>query len=154
MEFSANAYQEVAPQSNVVFDRFPNIWEQGLVVWNENLNQIVLRGVSQPFMGCCAWRNYDRFVRYMAFFSANIDIPAEGTVEPISLILTINGAEIPGSEMIITPAAVEEFGNVSKQVYVPVLRGCCPSIAVKNDSTQDVGVQNATLTIVDPYAYV
>jgi hypothetical protein len=49
--------------------------------------------------------------------------------------------------MIVTPAAVEQFFNVSSSIYVDVPKGCCLSVRVRNVSTQSVNVQNANLIV-------
>ena len=49
--------------------------------------------------------------------------------------------------MISTPAAVEEFNNVSAAIYLDVPAGCCYTISVKNLSEDDIDVQNANLII-------
>jgi len=46
-------------------------------------------------------------------------------VGAISLALAIEGEAIPATTMTVTPAAVEEFFNVSSAVFVDVPRGCC-----------------------------
>ena len=50
--------------------------------------------------------------------------------------------------MIVTPATVENFFNVSAQAYIDVPRGCCATVAVENTSTQAIQVQNANLIAV------
>jgi hypothetical protein len=40
--------------------------------------------------------------------------------------------------MSATPAAVEEFFNISRAVNVPVWRGCCETVSVKNISDQPI----------------
>lgn len=147
-EFSANALQTVEPGSSVVFTAFPNPLEMGLIVWDEPLNNIVLKGIVPTEYGCCSWRN--NFAQYYAQFSANIQIPADGDVGEISLAIAVNGEVIPTSKMIVTPAAVEELQNVSTQVYVPVPKGCCQSISVRNTSDQAIDIQNANLNIFRP----
>jgi hypothetical protein len=49
--------------------------------------------------------------------------------------------------MIVTPAAVENYFNISASVYIDVPRGCCTRVSVVNTSTQDILVQNANLII-------
>jgi hypothetical protein len=49
--------------------------------------------------------------------------------------------------MISTPAAVEEFNNISASIYLDVPAGCCYTISIKNVGTTDVDVQNANLII-------
>jgi hypothetical protein len=49
--------------------------------------------------------------------------------------------------MIVTPAAVAEFGNVFSAIFIDVPRGCCSTIGVRNISTQAINVQNANLIV-------
>jgi hypothetical protein len=85
--------------------------------------------------------------RYKVFFSGNIAIPTGGTVEAISLSLSIDGEPVGSSTMIVTPAAVEEYFNVASAVFLDVPRNCCLQVAVRNSSTQDILVQNANLIV-------
>lgn len=143
--------QSVEAGRNVVFtsSTFSPI-ERNFIIPFEELSAIILRGATpfRSFAGCGCCRDY--FVEYYASFSANVQIPTGGTVEPISLAITVNGDPLPNSIMTVTPAAVEELDNISTQVLVPVLRGCCSNIAVENISTQAVEVQNANLTVFLP----
>lgn len=52
------------------------------------------------------------------------------------------------STMIVTPAAVENFFNVSAQAYIDVPCGCCSTVAVQNTSAQAIEVQNSNLIAV------
>lgn len=146
-EFASNAIQTIEPGASVVFTNFPSPLDMGLVVWDEALNNVILKGYILSDGGC-AWHN--SFAQYYAQFSANIQIPTGGTVGEISLGIAINGEIIPTSQMIVTPAAAGELQNVSTQVYVPVPKGCCQSISVRNTSDQAIEVQNANLTIFRP----
>ena len=74
-------------------------------------------------------------------------MPTGETVGPISLAISINGEPVLTSQMISTPAAVEEYNNVSSSLYVDVPIGCCNQISVENTSTIPVNVQNANLII-------
>lgn len=49
--------------------------------------------------------------------------------------------------MTTTPAAAEEFNNVSSAVFLDVPTGCCTQISVKNISDEDISVQNANLIV-------
>jgi hypothetical protein len=49
--------------------------------------------------------------------------------------------------MISTPAAVEEFNNVSTAIYLNVPCGCCSQVSVKNIGTDAIEVQNANLIV-------
>lgn len=149
-EFSSNALQLVPSGQNVIFTASPVPCNLGLIVWRQDSGIITLRGVvPYAFNGCRS-----QFAQYYASFSANIAIPEGGTVEEISLAIALNGEPIPTSSMRFTPAAVDEFGNVSTQIYIPVPRGCCQSIAVKNTGAQEISVENANLTIFRPDLYV
>lgn len=86
--------------------------------------------------------------RYLVGFSGNIAIPSDGTAGEISLALTYDGEIIGGSSMRITPAAVEEYGNVSTQHYVDVYCGCCVNVAVQNTSGVPVLVESPNITAV------
>lgn len=86
--------------------------------------------------------------RFLVSYSGNIQIPTGGTVEAISLAIAIDGEPLQPTRMIVTPAAVENFFNVSAQAYVDVPRGCCVTVAVQNTSTQSIEVQNSNLIAV------
>jgi hypothetical protein len=49
--------------------------------------------------------------------------------------------------MISTPAAVEEFNNISRTIFLNVPAGCCTQISVKNTTATDIEVQNANLIV-------
>ena len=84
---------------------------------------------------------------YKVSFGANIAIPADGTVEEISLAIAIEGEPLATSTMRVTPAAVEEFWNVYSAAVVEVPCDCCVTVAVRNTSTQAIDVQNANLIV-------
>ena len=86
--------------------------------------------------------------RYLVAFSGNIQIPTGGTVGEISVAIAIDGEPLASTKMIVTPAAVENFFNVSAQAYIDVPCGCCATIAVENTSDQAIEVQNANLIVV------
>lgn len=85
--------------------------------------------------------------RFRVSFGANIAIPADGIVEPISIAIAVEGEPLGSATAIVTPAAVEEFGNVFIAVFVDVPQGCCVSVAVRNTSAQPIDVQNANLIV-------
>ena len=85
--------------------------------------------------------------RFKVFFSGNVAIPTGGTVGPISLAIAVNGEAVGPTTMISTPAAVEEFNNVSTAIYLNVPCGCCSQVSVKNIGTDAIEVQNANLIV-------
>ena len=134
-EFTNNALQLVALGGNVVFDETP-VCPTRCITHREGSGVVRLRGLTNQ---CRA--------RYLVSFSGNIEIPTGGTVGAISLAIAIDGEPLQSTQMIVTPAAVLNFFNVSAQVYVDVPCGCCATVAVENTSTQAINVQNANLII-------
>lgn len=90
--------------------------------------------------------------RYLVTFSGNIAVPTGETVGEVSLAITADGGILAGSVMRATPAAVEEFFNVSTQHYVDV-PVCCGVVGVASVGVENVGdipvlVDNANITAV------
>ena len=85
--------------------------------------------------------------RYLVTFSGNIAVPTGGTVGEISLGITQDGEVLGGSLMRVTPAAVEEYANVSTQHYVDTY-GCCVNVGVLNTSGIPILVDNPNITVV------
>lgn len=135
MEITANALQTVAENQNVLFTDTV-ICGNCSIIHRDGSGLVTLRGITNQ---CRA--------RYRVSFGGNIALPAGGTVEAISLAISVNGEPIATTSMIDTPAAVEEFGNVFSAIFIDVPRDCCVSIGVRNTSTQSIDVQNANLII-------
>lgn len=135
-EFTAVALQTVEEGQNVIFTETP-ICPTKCITHREGSGVVRLRGLTNQ---CRA--------RFLVAFSGNIQIPAGGTVGEISLAISVDGEPLQSAEMIVTPAAVENFFNVSAQVYLDVPCGCCVTIAVENTSDQAIEVQNANLIVV------
>lgn len=150
-EYSANALQNVASGGSVIFTESPVACRKGLIYHRDESGLFRLASSSiarTSFYGCgCCCLN----ANYLVGFHANIQIPTGGTVEAISLALAIDGEIDPSSEMIVTPAAVEEFSNVGAGIIVSVPWICrCSTISVRNTSTQAINVQNANITFEGP----
>jgi hypothetical protein len=135
MEITAVALQEVAENQNVLFTDAV-ICGSPSIVHRNGSGLVTLRGLTNQ---CRA--------QYKVTFGGNIAIPTGGTVEEISLALTIDGEPLGSTLMIETPAAVEQFSNVFSAVYIAVPRGCCLTVGVRNTSTQAIDVQNANLIV-------
>lgn len=90
--------------------------------------------------------------RYLITFSGNIAVPTGEAVGEVSLGIAADGSVMSGSIMRATPAAVEQFFNVSTQHYVdvPACCGnvCCIDVSVQNASDIPVLVDNANVTAV------
>ena len=144
-EYVYNAIQTVQPNQPVLLnDSIP--CTKGYVYHRNESGIVTLRGiVNNP----CA-----NFARYQITFNGNIAVPEGSTVGPISIALAISGEPIATSEAIVTPAAVDDYFNVTSTAIVTVPKGCCFNVSVEN-TTDAVGaapaipinVQNANLTV-------
>ena len=71
------------------------------------------------------------FARYQITFNGNVSLPEGGTVVPIAVALAVNGETKLTSRAIVTPAAVEEFFNVTSTAIITVPKGCCYSVSLR-----------------------
>lgn len=134
-EYTYTGQQTVAQNGNVLFNETA-VCGSNCIKHREGSGIITLRGLTNQ---CRA--------RFFVNFSANIAIPTGGTVEAISLAVAISGEPVLSSQMISTPAAVEQFNNVSAGIFIDVPAGCCVNIAVENTSSQAVDVSNANIIV-------
>lgn len=147
-EFLKNETQEVALNAPILFDTSIPC-NRGNVYHEGNTGNFILRGANTNNPCNC-------FAQYQVTFNGNIAIPEGGTVAPIAVAITVNGEPRLTSRAIFTPAAVEEFGNVTSTAIIKVPRCCCFSLSVdavpaSADPTVTpapvIEVQNANLTI-------
>lgn len=91
------------------------------------------------------------FARYEIEFTGNISIPEGGEVTPIATAITINGESQNGSRSIYTPAAVDEYGNVTSRAIIDVPKCCCLTASVKYVSgvTDGTTVPTPTINVID-----
>lgn len=148
-EYNSNAVQTVDPGETVVFTNAVKASQNNLVNWISGTGIFSVRGIPDNTTGCncCSSRTTSYFVD----FGANIAIADGGTAGPISVAIAVNGAELPATTMIVTPAAVNEYFNVSRAGNIPVITGCCSTISIRNTSDQAITVQNANIVIEKPY---
>lgn len=135
MEITANAIQTVTASNNVLFTATP-IPGNCSIIYREGSGLVTLRGLTQQ---CRA--------RFRVSFNGNIAIPTGQTVGPISLAIAAGGEPIASNIMTATPAAVEQYFNISSTVFIDVPAGCCTQISIQNDSTISVNIQNANLIV-------
>jgi len=137
--------QLVAAGNNVLLaDSIP--CTKGYVVHRNGSGILTLRGIVN---GCGS------FARYQVTFNGNIAIPTGGTVAAIATALAIDGESLNSSRAIVTPAAVEQYFNVTNTAIVTVPRGCCYTVAVENVDAgvgaeidqQAISVADANLTV-------
>lgn len=137
-EYVENAIQTVETGQNVLLDASIPC-TSGYVLHRVGSGIFTLRGIVNNPCGC--------FARYQVTFNGNIAVPAGGAAGEISLAIAQNGEPIQTSRARTTPAAVDQYFNVTSTAIITVPRGCCFDIAVENTSTQSINVQNANLTV-------
>ena len=146
-EFLANAVQEVSLNAPIIFTASIPC-TKGYVYHEDETGNFILRGiVNNP----C-----NNYAHYQVTFNGNVALPDGATVTPIAVALTINGEPRLTSRAIFTPAAAEEYGNLTSTAIIKVPRGCCFSLSVDSvPATTDptvtpapvIDVQNANLTV-------
>lgn len=134
-EYTANAIQTVAVNQDILFTDDP-VRGNNSIMHREGSGLVTLRGIT------CQCK-----ARFRIFFGANIAVPEGGTAGAISASIAISGEAIPTSSMIVTPAVVDEYFNVSASLFIDVPAGCCTNISVKNTSDQAINVQNANIIV-------
>lgn len=145
-EFTYNPIQLVQPNQPVILNTSIGC-TKGYVLHRNESGIVTLRGiVNNPCAG---------FARYQVTFNANIAVPEDGTVGPIAVALAIEGEPILTSRAIVTPAAVDNYFNVTSTAFITVPAGCCAHVSVENVSTgatataaaPAINVQNANLVV-------
>ena len=143
-EYLANAVQAVPLNQPAIFTASIPC-TKGYVYHEDETGIFILRGITT---GC--------FARYQITFNGNISIPEDGEVTPIAVALTVNGEPRVTSRAIYTPAAVDEYGNVTSTAIITVPRGCCFTVSVRYVNADDdpattptpvINLQNANLVI-------
>ena len=135
MEITANSVQTVATGQNILYTDTVVAGNQ-CILHREGSGIVKLRGLTNQ---CRA--------RFKITFNGNIAIPTSGTVGAISAAIAISGEPVAATNMIVTPAAGENYFNIASVTFVDVPSGCCTDISVKNTSTQNILIQNANLII-------
>jgi hypothetical protein len=136
-EYLANAAQNVALNGPVLFTASIPC-TKGCVYHEDETGIFILKGITN---NC--------FARYQVTYNGNIAIPEGGAVTPIAVAITVNGEPRVTSRAIITPGAVDEYGNVTSTAIITVPKGCCFSIAVRYvDATVDDPATEPTPTII------
>ncbi len=144
-EYLANAVQDVNLNAPVIFTASIPC-TRGFVYHEDETGIFILRGITS---NC--------FARYQVTFNGNIAIPEGGEITPIAVSIVVNGEPRLTSRAVYTPAAVDEYGNVTSTAIVTVPKGCCFSLSVDYVSgitddptvtpTPVISVQNSNLVI-------
>lgn len=111
---------------------------KGYVYHQNGTGIFILRGIVNNST-CC-------FARYAVEFTGNIAIPEGGEVTPIATAIVVSGEERIGSRSIFTPAAVDEYGNVTSRAVIDIPRGCCFTVSVEYVN----GTVNDSATVPTP----
>ena len=144
-EYLANAVQEISLNAPAIFTASIPC-TKGYVYHEDETGIFILRGIT---CGQC-------FATYQVTFNGNVAIPEGGTAGAIAVAISVNGEPRLTSRAIYTPAAVEEYGNVTSTAIIKVPRGCCFSLSVESvpassDPTVTpapvISMQNANLVI-------
>lgn len=145
-EYLANAIQAVSLNAPIIFNASIPC-RKGYVYHEDETGVFILRGIT---CGQC-------FAQYQVTFNGNIALPEDAEeVVPIAVAITVQGEPRLTSRAIYTPAAVDEYGNVTSTAIIKVPRGCCFSVSVDAvPATADptvtpapvINVQNANLVI-------
>lgn len=129
---------EVVPLNTAIpfVDSIP--CNRGYVFHQSGTGIFVLRGIVNNPTAC--------FARYEVEFTGNIAIPEGGAITPIATAIVVSGESRDGSRSIFTPAAVDEYGNVTSRAIVDVPKGCCFTVSVEYVN----GTVNNPATVLTP----
>ena len=148
-EYSNNAVQTVNPGESVTFTLADVPCDRGFVRWRAGSGAFNLSGwVPNRHSSCGCKKNSNAL--YLANFGANIAVPAGETVGAISVAFALDGVTLVNTTMTVTPAAVEEFFNVSRATNIPIWRGCCQTVTVRNTSDIPILVANPNIIFSRP----
>ena len=144
-EYLANAPQTVALNGPIIFTASIPC-RRGYIYHEDETGVFTLRGITS---GQC-------FATYRVTYNGNVSIPENGAVTPVAVALAVSGEPRLTSRAIYTPAAVEEYGNLTSTAIIKVPRGCCFNLSVEYVQATDdptvtptplITVQNSNLVI-------
>lgn len=134
-EYLANVEQSVDLNNPIIFTASIPC-TKGYIYHEDETGIFILRGITN---NC--------FARYQVTFNGNIAIPTGGAVTPIAVAIAVNGEPRITSRAIVTPAAVEEYNNVTSTAIITVPKGCCFTLSVRAVSGVTDGTTTPTPTI-------
>ncbi len=135
-EYSYPLVQTVAEDENVIFLSGDRDCKKGYITHRSGAGVFRLKGAN----------NSCKTV-YRVTFNANIAVSEGGTVGEISIALQEDGETLQNAVGTVTPAAAEEFFNVSFSTFITIPCGCCVTVSVENisESGTDIDVRNANI---------
>lgn len=146
-EYVYNPIQLVQPNQPVVLNTSIPC-NKGYVYHRNESGIVTLRGIVNNACAC--------FARYQVTFNGNIAVPEGTTVGEIGVALALDGEPILTSRAVVTPAAVDDYFNVTSTAIITIPRGCCFNVSVENVSESAtpattpapaINVQNANMTV-------
>ena len=146
-EFTYNPIQLVNPNQPVILNT-SIACSRGYVLHRNESGIVTLRGIVNNPTSC--------FARYQCTCNCNIAVPEGGTPGPIAIALAVDGEPLLTSRAIVTPAAADEYFNVTSTAIITVPKCCCFNVSVENVSESadpattpapQINVQNANLTV-------
>lgn len=152
-EYGTNGVQTIAPGGFAVFDLTLIPCPNNFVRHSDGTTNFILSGWVPYAANVCPCRNRDVSAEYLVDLGANIALAEGATVEPISMVITVDGSPLPLSTMLVTPAAVGDYFNIARSLTVDIFNGCCQSLAVQNNSAQSITLQNGLIRFARPDLY-
>ena len=147
-EYINNAVQTINPGESAIFTVASVPCERGFVRWRAGTGNFILKGWVPVKNGCRC--NQPSSAVYLTDFGANIAIPEGQEVGPISVAIALGGSTIPSSTMTVTPAAVNQYFNISRAINAQIFRGCCETLTIRNTSSIPILMQNANIIFARP----
>lgn len=135
-EYSNVVLQTVAVGDNLLFENGTRACRKGFISHRDDSGIFFLKGANN---GCKAV--------YRVTFDGNIAVATDGgTVEPISVALTINGEALGNATAVVTPTVAGAFFNVAISTFIEIPCSCCVTVSVENTSaTTPIDVTNANI---------
>ena len=144
-EYTAVERQIIQPNGFAIFTAAPVPCTKGFVVPRLGSGLFQLSGLGVPRTCGCGCNRRVLGVNYDVDFGANIAVPEGETVGEISVGIALGGTAIPSSIMTVTPAATEQFFNISRDITAQIVAGCCQTVAIQNLSTIPIAMVDASI---------
>lgn len=135
MELFANDTQTIEANEAVMFTQVLSSGSQS-ILWRVGSGIVTLRGIGPQLRS-----------RFRVTYHANVALSADATVAPIEIAVRVSGETLAPSRAVSTPAAVEEFNNVSATTLIDVPAGCCVQISLANIGTSSIDTENVDMIV-------
>ena len=141
-EYGYNQAQDLQPGAAALLGNIHPCMRCPQLALHEDMTpSIRLRGIVRN-RNCCNPKAV-----YNVSFSGNIAVAEGGTAGEIQLALSVNGFVRPFTIAAVTPAAAQQFWNVSGGTDIEVAEGCCADVAVVNASTGTTAITVRNLNV-------